>query len=442
MENNKMVSFKYIVDNCFNLYDVYIPLIQRNYKWDKKIASKLAKDLWDAFKNKKNTYTVGMITFYKESEETDFKSKMQLVDGQQRIITLFILLKIIMPNKEYFSFSFERDEGIKETKFNRKNYLKNIVSCTSLNKKEMYTDLIRFENNYKEMETKLKELESDDCKYLYKNEFVEYIMNNVFFLLHISENEPFDEFMNLNNNKTRFVISDRIKANLIIDSEDEKKEEVLTLFQDMSNILFSDKNIWELVKQGYCEKEIPNDNEEREKNKLYPDENRLKLLCCERYGSNKFDGSSTLEYEHNKEFNLLMQYYNILFSLKNDIHNQNWNSYNAFNCLYKLKKAKKEEFRFFYMLKKDKNNSQGILEKYLLYEVNKMEPFEKACFIESQLGNEKLSFNYINDNKSVEEEFNDKNGVQKLWINSGDKEFEIFKQIYLAYIDEKYNNKR
>lgn len=248
MENNKMVSFNNIMDNCFKSYDVYIPLIQRNYKWDTVTAAKLAVDLWSAFKKEQKTYTVSMITFYKEPEDhnqlKNFKPKMQLIDGQQRIITLFILLKYIMPEEEYFSFGFERDEGIKETKLNRKSYLTNIAFSNSWEEKDMYTDLIRFKNNYEAIKTALETAEPNAYETGYANKFADYIRKNVYFLMHISEKEPFDEFINLNKNKTRFVISDRIKANLIIDSKEKSdKEKVLNLFKNLSEILFSKKDV-------------------------------------------------------------------------------------------------------------------------------------------------------------------------------------------------------
>lgn len=443
MENNKMVRFQEIVDNCFEKYDVYIPLIQRNYKWDKSTAAKLARDLWDAFNKSKNgKYTVGMITFYEEKDE-ESKKKMQLVDGQQRIITLFMLLKYIMPEKDYFTFRFERDE-VNETNFiSRQSYLTNINyyinssdSCEK-EKENMYTDLDRFKNNYEEMKNVLEEKMKNVLEENDKSEFAEYIMNHVYFLLHISEIEPFDEFININKNKTRFVISDKIKANLIIDSKEKKeKEDVLKLFQELSEILFSKKDIWELVKQGYCETEIPKDNDKRKKNKHYPDENRLKLLCCERYGENEYDGSSTFGYEFEKEKKYLFWYKDILKSLLEDIKNNNWNSYNAFNCLHKLNN---DELRFFKMLKEiDNKEEKKKLEKYLLDECKKTkDQFVEACFIESQLENGKSDLKYIDNHKHIREEFN--NNEQELWLNNSIDQFETFEQIYRIYIREKYN---
>ena len=198
-----------------------------------------------------------MITLYKENE-----NKMQLIDGQQRTITLFMLLKILEPKENYFQFKFERDDGIKEDNYKREYYLSNIGEFSQ--KEDIYTDIRRFNDNYREMK---KEMETEDRKEKYTC-FREYILNNLYFLIHISEVEPFDEFINLNKNKTRFVISDRIKANLIIDSNtNEKRDNILSLFKKLSGLLFlnSDKNdsVWNLISQGYIEGKIPEDNSKR-----------------------------------------------------------------------------------------------------------------------------------------------------------------------------------
>ncbi|KHL96624.1 hypothetical protein QW71_05910 [Paenibacillus sp. IHB B 3415] len=449
MKNNKMVSFDYLIKECFGENDVYIPLIQRNYKWSTELASKLAADLWSAFLSKQETYTVGMITLYREAD-----SIMQLVDGQQRIITLYLLLKYLKPNEECFSFRFERDEGVKEPVVKRQSYLNNIA-LWEIPEEKMYTDLSRFKENYKAMTTVLeltKESQTESGGYrAYKpedaDEFIEYIRNNVYFLLHISGTQPFDEFINLNKNKTRFVISDRIKANLIMDSkEDKQRKKMLHLFEELSEMLFLKKDVWKLVQQGYCEKRVPEKDEKRKKDKHYTDENRLKLLCCERYGSDEYDVSSTLGYEYGKELSHLNHYRDILAALSCDISTKNWNSYNAFSCLYKLKNGRsgeqesKNEFRFFGMLK---NNDKKYVEEYLWKECSELsEPFEQACFIESQLKNEPDPLKYIDKLMNIREEFNretDK-AKQQYWLDNGAEEFDIFRQIYSAYIEGKYNN--
>lgn len=414
-----MVSFNDIM-TLFKENNVYIPLIQRNYKWSVDIASKLALDLWKAFEAKQKSYTIGMITFYKEPD-----NKLQLIDGQQRIITLYMILKFLEPNKEYFTFEFERDEGISEKGEKRIDYLKNINACSGWCKK--ITDVERFKNNYCAIENKMQDI-YDASK---KEDFIKYICNNLYFLLHISETEPFDEFLNLNNNKTRFVISDRIKANLMIDSKEDKKK-VLELFRELSKSLFANSEIWELVNQGYCEKDIPQYNSKRRKDKHYLDENRLKLLCCERYGSDDYDVSGTLGYEFDKEMKILTQYRNILNTLINDISDNNWNSYNGFNCLYFMKNIS------FFELIKDGNNE--FIEKYFINFIKKDDSsFNKACFIESQLKNEKIEVDYIKTNETIKISFNE--NKKSDWFSNGNEYFDVFVEAYDSYIERKYQQR-
>ena len=422
-----MVSFNYLIENCFNKYNVYIPLIQRNYKWNSETAAKLASDLWNAYKNNQSTYTIGMITFY--YEETYNQSRFQIIDGQQRIITLFMILKYL--GEEVFSFQFERDDGIALESEKRISYLKHISSYSQWEDKNLYTDVYRFKENYIAIENSFEENNYEESQ---REAFVQYIKNNLYFLLHISETEPFDEFMNLNHNKTRFVISDRIKANLIIDSNNnEKREEVLNLFQQLSKHLFFEKDVWELVSLGYCENEIPQENSERKKSKHYPDENRLKILCCERYGSNDSDLNGTLGYDFENELKILNQYNNILTTLYQDINENNWNSYNGFNCIYKLE----NNMRFFIIIKSiEKNSHIQSLEEKLLEEIDDLKKFDKACFIESQLGTEKLELSYIDENKIIEKSFNTNENCE--WYNNGNENYEAFKEIYYNYIREKY----
>lgn len=427
-----MVPFHEIINHCFKSYDVYIPLIQRNYKWDAKMAADLATDLWSAYKNEKSTFTLGMITFYENQRKvSDDHTTMQLIDGQQRITTLLMLLKYIQPSGEHFTFKFERDKGIKDVRFKRQSYLNNIAIHSDWEESDMYSDVIRFKTNYEAIKEGLERANYTDVDGM---EFAEYIANNVYLLLHISEAEPFDEFINLNKNKTRFVISDRIKAYLLIDhAEKSQKEAIVKLFQDLSEALFKGGTVWNLINKGYVEEAIPtNEDAKRYKDKHYPDENRLKILCCERHGNDEFDSDSTLNYKPGEELAYLTHYREILFILLADLEEENWKSYNAYSCLYELN----NKLRFFNMLNEQLNCK---LESNLLLAFRNLETlFEKACFIESQLADEPFSLDCIKEQRGIEKEFNQK--VQPFWFYSGEFESGIFEHIYLEYIGKKYKS--
>ncbi|MCD3276627.1 DUF262 domain-containing protein [Clostridium botulinum] len=535
--NNEMISIKILIDNCFENKNVYIPLLQRNYKWGPEEAATLVQDLWYDFKNNfsgkkpqsqgKSIYTIGMITFYDEKN-----GKMQLIDGQQRIITLTLLLRYLNPKTNYFIYDFERDKDLDEKK-KRRYFIEECLKCSKLNnceKQYSYTDINRFKENYEAIKLPItirdiedivkifKNLEVEHQKYIsneeikkelenklrtfaesvgyykgicsnniklyswwdssdFKNEifrsklyekmleliinigecsytdklwnviksvtmpkddfnsfivklrqrileiipdskigiedseckgFIEHILNNVYVLLHITDSEPIDEFLNINKNKTRFVISDYIKAKLIMDTPKENKKarnDIVNLFGELSTYLYGNPDIWELIKRGYecdtknCDKKeecFENKYDRNKCDKILEDVNRLKVLFCDRYNGNNPKG-----YEYKQEHERLLYYRLILESLKKEIGShggvKNWNAYNAFCCLYECKKIK-----FFDMFGMEYDNeikekqldeviwSYFSLEEMVLKKMSK-NPKDLNYFFESQLYNDKVS---------------------------------------------------
>ncbi|TDM30206.1 DUF262 domain-containing protein [Macrococcoides canis] len=66
-----------------------IPSYQRPYRWSSKSANKLFMDIYEAFNNNISEYRLGSVILHKDN---DFYN---IVDGQQRLITLSILLFVI-----------------------------------------------------------------------------------------------------------------------------------------------------------------------------------------------------------------------------------------------------------------------------------------------------------------------------------------------------------
>ena len=411
MEKNGRISFYELEQEYFCKYKVYIPLIQRNYKWDKGQAKKLATDIWNAYQKKQEMYTVGMITFCEFDRDKEEKM-LQLIDGQQRIITLYMLLKLICQGPLEWSFDFERDERVPENR-KRKTYLSKINECASWVDKEISTDARRFRNNYMEMKTGLgNEMEK-------MQDFKEYIENHVYFLIHVSEIEPLDEFMNLNKNKTRFAVSDKIKASMVMEAEAEQRNQVLELFEKLSKCLYSNSEVWDLLSKGYLQNEVPETNEERKERDLYPDENRLKILCCDRYGANE-----TAKYEWKSEFETLSKYRKILADLENDIKGDNWNSYNAFNYLHHINNR-----RFFEIL--NLHSEEKVLERAIFKEFKNENVLQKVGFAEVLLQEGRIDENKL-ESIVKEDFFKDDFG------NNGEGLFDHFEEILETYINEKY----
>lgn len=104
-----------------------IPSQQRGYKWTSKNVKELLKDLWEFSKQEnKNMYCLQPVAVVKHEER-----KYEVLDGQQRLTTLFLLYKYLT-QKNAYTFEFERDNN--EADNNRWDFL------TAINKKEKLDD--------------------------------------------------------------------------------------------------------------------------------------------------------------------------------------------------------------------------------------------------------------------------------------------------------------
>ena len=95
-----------------------IPEYQRRYSWTEDEAETLFNDIWE-FTLKEgidtgNTYFLGSIIFYKNN------GKQEIIDGQQRITSIFLLLRAIYTKLEGMS------SEAKEAK-NFMNQISNII---------------------------------------------------------------------------------------------------------------------------------------------------------------------------------------------------------------------------------------------------------------------------------------------------------------------------
>lgn len=411
------------LERYFETHQVYLPIIQRNYKWPATTPKKnpeihsaenFAHDLWHAFlqsKNLEDRYTVGMITLY--SEETEqAPNRIQIVDGQQRIITLKLLLKFLDKNRTYFNLEFERDEGL-SSKQTRKHFIENYLSVTQPLPFEN-TDMFRFIENYRAITEFFTQQEDFEGK---KESFKQYLFQQVYILFHVTDVEPIDEFLNINKNKTRFSISDHIKAQLILDNPHEQRTQILNLFASLSKNLFND-TLWTGISLGYTPKN-PLENS-RDIQLCYPDENRLKILFVDRY-----KGNSKLGYQKDTEFQQLMLYDGFLKSLNKDVLSNNMNQLYGFECYYHVGEKKKRYFK----LLNEANPQSKYFEEILLNEIHTNKAFVKSCFIQSQLTGQ-TQFDEI---KNLHIELD-----KPSWLSMTENLWDKFVKHYESYIDEKY----
>ena len=78
----------------FETEDIYvIPAYQRPYSWEEEQCEQLYKDITNAFDNKED-YFLGNIIVARSKDSCE-ESMPHVIDGQQRLLTLFLIAKIL-----------------------------------------------------------------------------------------------------------------------------------------------------------------------------------------------------------------------------------------------------------------------------------------------------------------------------------------------------------
>ena len=92
--NNTIQSEKKDINSIFSDFWFLIPEYQRSYVWNDDNINDLLDDLWFTWQNKSdNEYFLGSLVL-KRTRESAF-TEFEVLDGQQRLTTLFILMAVI-----------------------------------------------------------------------------------------------------------------------------------------------------------------------------------------------------------------------------------------------------------------------------------------------------------------------------------------------------------
>ena len=111
----KMKGLNNVLEEC-SINDIYysnregdilykIPIYQRNYAWEEYEIRALIHDVYDSLEMDKPVYYIGTLVTYKRDERND--SIYEVIDGQQRLTTIYIILKALgkkdIPNRLTYS---------------------------------------------------------------------------------------------------------------------------------------------------------------------------------------------------------------------------------------------------------------------------------------------------------------------------------------------------
>ena len=211
----------------------FIPSYQRGYRWTELQVTDLLNDIWEFSQKKKQEYEFyclqplvvkckdnDILQKIKEAKslkevESLLKGSWEVIDGQQRLTTIFIILSELKEN--VYSLEYETRKGSKE-------FLKNIED----NKKYDNIDYYHICQSKQTVSAWLSNIDKDK-----KSKFKDVLLNNVRFIWYESVDEdPIKVFTRLNIGKISLTNAELIKALLLNRSNfGEKDSEHLKLRQ-------------------------------------------------------------------------------------------------------------------------------------------------------------------------------------------------------------------
>jgi len=230
IEHGAKLTTKTINELCFGLGDenkkqicFHIPTYQRGYRWDSHVV-KLLDDLLEYHFDRKMSSNVGdyyclqpiIIQFISEDDDA---VHYKVVDGQQRLTTIYILLKLYLlksDNPKMFQLIFERDNNMDDEKKTRKYFIDNIDdSDVTVNTDKI--DCYYFKNAYTSAEswTTKKANELEDNSFRSKMQTIISSDTRVIWYELDDDADARSIFRHINDGKIELTSSELIKAMLL-----------------------------------------------------------------------------------------------------------------------------------------------------------------------------------------------------------------------------------
>lgn len=124
------------VGDILSIKELRIPEYQRPYRWNDKNVRQLLEDILDSKNAGKKSYRIGSVILYQNTEE----NTLDIVDGQQRLTTLFILKKVCCGCSNQEGLKYNHNDSF----VNIKNNYSFILSWIDENCKESKTDYFKY----------------------------------------------------------------------------------------------------------------------------------------------------------------------------------------------------------------------------------------------------------------------------------------------------------
>ncbi|MBP5457276.1 MAG: DUF262 domain-containing protein [Paludibacteraceae bacterium] len=229
-------------------YTFVIPYQQRGYKWTSDNVKVLLDDFKEFLDNEKPMYCLQPIAVAPTEEE----NKWIVIDGQQRLTTLFLLWKYFGEDPYYFVFERDiKNDKTNNSKEQRETFLKEIDKITAEN-----TDGIDFFYISRAFLT-IKEWFKNKCESdLYCSNCFHKLLDapkdkkSIQILWYEVQNgKEHETFRNINSGKIQLSNSDLIKALLLNKTNDfENRQQIAAQFELMERQLAEDR-FWYMLQQ-------------------------------------------------------------------------------------------------------------------------------------------------------------------------------------------------
>ena len=199
--NSKVIKIKVLFSKNIN-----IPPYQRPYSWQEEQVKALIDDIIEAWEQKKKVYLVGNIIFHKEKENDIFN----IVDGQQRLITFALMFYALNDEK----LNCNENDCEKENN----NFL-----CRFLCQKVSILSTKMLKQNYKIIKSRFEYLKRRNSL----NEFAEYLENKVIvsYLVTDNQDEAFLFFDSQNTRGRSLLRKDLLKVHHVRHMQNEIEKE-------------------------------------------------------------------------------------------------------------------------------------------------------------------------------------------------------------------------
>lgn len=220
-DNNTSKVLPDIIDVATLLSYTHIkfPIYQRPYKWEAKNVIQLIDDI--IVHKEKSAYRLGTIVIHQEKNNKTNIVEYNIVDGQQRTITLILITKAIIK-------AVEKDEIIIQNKVLKEQIgsIKNNMVVPSF-KNEI--SIANIQNNYREIERLVASMDEETISFLFnKCQFIKFVLSDV--------SEAFQFFDSQNARGKDLDPHDLLKAYHLREfgeSEEQQKIKVISTWENM-----------------------------------------------------------------------------------------------------------------------------------------------------------------------------------------------------------------